>query len=72
MRTLDSYLAQHPEDQEPLFIALRAIYNARSAGQSIGTPDEDRKRFERYAIAYAAAGGPQQALVEQWRKFINR
>ena len=72
VRTLDPYLAQHPEDQERLFIALNAIYNARSAGQSIGTADEDRKRFERYAIAYAAAGGPQQALVEQWRKFINR
>ena len=72
LRALDPYLAQHPEDQERLFIALRSIYEARSMGQSIGTVEEDRKRFERYAAAYAAAGGTQTPLVEQWRKFVNR
>ncbi len=72
VQVLDPYLAQHQDDQERLFIALQSIYNARSAGQSIGTAEEDRKRFERYAAAYAAAGGAQQALVEQWRKFVNR
>lgn len=72
IRALDPYLAQHPQDQERLFIALRAIYEARSTGQSIGTVEEDRKRFERYAAAYAAAGGTQMPLVEQWRKFVNR
>lgn len=72
VQTLDPYLAQHPEDQERLLIALRSIYEARSTGQSIGTVDEDRKRFERYAAAYTAAGGTQQTLVEQWRRFVNR
>ena len=72
VRALDPYLAQHPEDQERLFLALRSIYEARSTGQSIGTVEEDRKRFERYAAAYAAAGGTQTPLVEQWRKFVNR
>ena len=72
VRALDPYLAQHPEDQERLLIALRAIYEARSTGQSIGTVEEDRKRFERYAAAYAATGGTQLPLVEQWRKFVNR
>jgi tetratricopeptide (TPR) repeat protein len=72
VRTLDPYLAQHPEDAERLLVALRAIYDSRSAGQTIGTADEDRARFERYAAAYAAAGGPQRALVEQWGKFIKR
>jgi predicted Zn-dependent protease len=72
VRTLDPYLAQHPDDQERLFIALRAIYEARSTGQSIGTAEEDRKRFERYAAAYATAGGTQMPLVETWRKFVNR
>ena len=72
VQALDPYLAQHPEDHEHLFIALRAIYEARSTGQSIGTVEEDRKRFDRYAAAYAAAGGGQQALVDQWRKFVNR
>jgi VWFA-related protein len=72
VRALDSYLAQHPEDHERLLIALRGIYEARSTGQSIGTADEDRRRFERYAAAYVAAGGAQQAIVEQWRRFIAR
>ena len=62
---LDPYIAQHPQDHERLLVALKAIYDARSAGKSITTAEEDRKRFERYAAAYAAAGGPQQALVEQ-------
>jgi VWFA-related protein len=72
VRALDPYLAQHPEDHERLLIALRSIYEARSTGQAIGTAQEDRLRFERYATAYTAAGGTQQALVEQWRKFIVR
>ena len=55
---------------ERLLIALKAIYEARSTGQAIWTAAEDRQHFERYAAAYAAAGGPQQALVEQWKKFI--
>jgi predicted Zn-dependent protease len=71
VQALDPYLAKHPEDQEHLFIALRSIYEARSTGQSIGTVEEDRKRFERYAAAYVAAGGTQQAMVEQWRRFIK-
>jgi tetratricopeptide (TPR) repeat protein len=72
VRALDPYLAQHPEDHERLLISLRSIYEARSTGQAIGTAQEDRLRFERYATAYTAAGGTQQALVEQWRKFVNR
>jgi len=69
---LDPYLAQHPQDQERLLIAMKAIYDARSANLSIATVAEDRARFERYATAYAAAGGTQTALVEQWRRFIAR
>lgn len=72
VRTLDPYLARNPSDHERLLIALKAIYEARSTGQTIWTAEEDRQHFERYAAAYAAAGGPQQALVEQWKKFIVR
>jgi VWFA-related protein len=69
---LDPYLVQHQQDQERLLVALKAIYDARSAGLSIGSAAEDRARFERYAAAYAAAGGTQTALIEQWRKFVAR
>lgn len=70
VRILDPYLARHPDDHEQLFVMLRAIYEARNAGVSIETPEKDRERFVRYAEAYAAAGGPHQALVERWRKFL--
>jgi VWFA-related protein len=72
VRTLDPYLSRHPADHERLLVALRAIYLARSTGGSIWTAEEDRQHFERYAAAYAAARGPQQALVDQWKKFIVR
>jgi predicted Zn-dependent protease len=49
VQALDRYLSRHPEDQDRLFIALRAVYEARSTGQAIETVEEDRKRFERYA-----------------------
>lgn len=72
LRVLEAYLSRHPDDSERLFLALRVIYEAHAAGRTIGTPEEDRLRFERYAAAYAAASGTQMALVEQWKKFMAR
>jgi tetratricopeptide (TPR) repeat protein len=69
---LDPYLEKHPQDHERHFLALRAIYEAHAAGRTVKTVDDDRARFDRYAAAYAAAGGPQQALVEQWKKFMQK
>jgi VWFA-related protein len=71
LRTLDPYIARHADDHRVIFTALRAIYEARSAGVNIETPERDRDRFARYAAAYAAAAGPQQALVDRWRKFVE-
>jgi tetratricopeptide (TPR) repeat protein len=70
--TLDRYLARHPSDHATLLVAMRTIYETRSAGKSIGTAAEDRQRFNRYAAAYAAAGGPERARVEEWKKFVDR
>jgi VWFA-related protein len=72
VRLLDAYLARRPQDTERLFLALSLIYEAHAGGRSVGTPEEDRTRFDRYAAAYAANKGPQLALVEQWQKFIAR
>jgi VWFA-related protein len=69
---LEPYLAKHPDDQERLFVVLRAIYEARAAGKSIKSAADDRATFAKYAAAYAAAGGPQQALVDEWKKFIDK
>jgi predicted Zn-dependent protease len=71
IRTLDPYLVRHADDHEKLFILLRGIYETRTAGASVESPQQDRATFARYAAAYAAAGGPNRALVERWKKFLE-
>ena len=58
LKVLEPYLATHPDDHERHFLALRALYEARSRRQADRTTDEDRALFIRYADAYAAAKGP--------------
>lgn len=72
LAVLDPYLARNPGDHERHFVALRTIYEARRAGGVVRSAQEDRALFERYAGAYKAAGGPQAALVDEWRKFVER
>jgi VWFA-related protein len=72
LKVLEPYLASHPADHERLLLVLRALYEARSAGKALTTREDDTALFSRYADAYAAAKGPQQPLVEQWRKFMQK
>jgi tetratricopeptide (TPR) repeat protein len=72
MKVLLPYLATHPTDHERILLVLRALYEARSAGRPIATVEADRALFVRYADAYAAANGPQQAMVAQWRTYIAK
>jgi hypothetical protein len=68
INALHPYLDTHPADHEALFVGLRALTEARTAGRAVESAQADRARFMKYAEAYAAARGPQQALVDQWRK----
>lgn len=72
MRLLVPYIAAHPADHERLLLVLRALYEARSLGRPIATLEADRALFVRYADAYTAASGPQQTLVAQWRKYVEK
>lgn len=72
IRTLDAYIAGHPNEHEAIFVVLRAIYEARNAGVTIESPERDRATFARFAKMYAAAGGPQQPLVDRWAKFLAK
>jgi VWFA-related protein len=72
LNTLDPYLARHPDDHERLFVALRLLYEARAARRQIRSADEDRSLFLKYSAAYEAAGGPQKAILDQWKKFMSR
>jgi tetratricopeptide (TPR) repeat protein len=69
---LEPYLDKHPDDYERHFVALRTLYEARAAGKPVRSQAEDRALFARWAAAYAAAKGPQQAIVDQWQKTIGR
>ena len=69
---LEPYLDKHPDDQERHFVALRMLYQARAEGKPVRSTNEDRALFTRWATAYAAAKGPQQAMVEQWQKTMSK
>ena len=72
MSILQPYLDSHPSDPDWLFLGLQALYETRTANRAIESRDADRARFLRYADAYAAARGPQQPLVDQWRRSFDR
>jgi predicted Zn-dependent protease len=65
MPLLSAYADAHPSDADTLYAVVRLLYETRSA------PGADRERFLRYARAYVAAAGPQQALVTQWMKAVE-
>ena len=69
---LEPYLEAHPDDQERHFFALRMLYEARADRKPIKSTNEDRALFTKWAAAYAAAKGPQQAMVEQWQKAMGK
>jgi VWFA-related protein len=72
LQKFETYLARHPDDQERHFVALRTLYEARASGKPVHTAEEDRALFTRWAAAYAATKGPQQALVDQWMRAMSR
>lgn len=70
LRILEPYLTRNPTDHDRRFIVLRMIYEARRGGAAIRSEKEDREIFAKHAAAYQAAGGPQAAIVEEWRKVV--
>ena len=68
--TIVPYLRRNPKDADALMIALHALYQIHIEGKTIGSAAEDKAKAGEYARAYAAANGPQQALVEKWAEFL--
>jgi tetratricopeptide (TPR) repeat protein len=68
---LDGYVARHASDTDALLLALRLLYEARSAGGRILSAAGDAESAGRYADLYKAAGGRNQALVDRWVVFIS-
>ena len=72
LQKLEPYLAAHPDDVERHFLALRTLYEAKADGKPVRSQAEDKALFAKWAAAYAAAKGPQVALVEQWQRALNQ
>ncbi len=72
LRTLRPYLDRHPGAQEPLFLAMRLIYDAHAAGRSVFSESEDRELIARYAAQYTASGGSNSSLVARWVQFVHQ
>jgi tetratricopeptide (TPR) repeat protein len=71
-KTIVPFLEKNTSDTDALLVALHALYQVRLEGRTIGTADEDKARAATYARAYAAAKGPQTALVEKWADFLQK
>jgi tetratricopeptide (TPR) repeat protein len=69
---IEPYLDAHPDDYERHFFALRMLYEAKADRKPIKSTNEDRALFTKWAAAYAAAKGPQQAMVDQWQKSMTK
>jgi tetratricopeptide (TPR) repeat protein len=68
---LDGYVARQPSDADALLLALRLLYDARSAGGRVLSAADDIELARRYADLYKAAAGANQALVDRWVAFIS-
>jgi tetratricopeptide (TPR) repeat protein len=71
MALLDGYIGRHPDDADALLLALRLLFEARSAGGWIASAADDAASARRYADLYRAAGGSNMALVTRWVAFIG-
>jgi VWFA-related protein len=65
----DRLIEHRPSDHALLFLAMRSIFEAALEGVDVGR--EALPRLERYRDLYVAAGGPQQALVNEWVAFVR-
>jgi len=70
--TLEQYLAERPDDAEAWMLGAWLVYDARLSDRPLGTLDEDLARIGRYRERYAALGGADPALIDQWADAVRR
>ncbi|MFB3855623.1 MAG: VWA domain-containing protein [Vicinamibacterales bacterium] len=71
-RRVASFIDRHPDDLDAMFLALRLLYEAVADEKWIAGREEDRARLLEYARKYSEAGGPHDALVQQWVKAVGK
>jgi len=69
---LEPYLAKRPDDADAWMLGAWLVYDARLSGHPLGGLDEDLARIGRYRERYAALGGADAALIDQWAEAVKR
>ena len=69
---IEPYVQRHPSEAEPLFLAIRLLYEAFDAGKPIRGAAEDRALAEKYGAMYREASGPNVLLVNRWLGAITK
>jgi hypothetical protein len=69
LETLKGVLDKDRDDVDLMFVAIQVLYRRHLARP---LNDAERKQFEQYAERYVALKGADVALVETWRKFVQR
>ena len=68
---LDQYVAARPDDAGAWLLGAWLVFDARLAGRSLGTLDEDLAHIARCRERYAALGGD-PAVIDQWTGAVRR
>lgn len=69
--TLERYLSARPDDRDAFRLSVDWIYHVHAAGRVVHGRVEDVTLAHAWADAYAKAGGPDTALVQQWLDFLD-
>ncbi|MCM2254168.1 MAG: VWA domain-containing protein [Vicinamibacteria bacterium] len=72
LATLTGYLDQNPTDLGASFVVMRLLFERYAQGKATDPLAGDRERLTRYAKAYVDGRGPQQELVAQWLKYLDK
>ena len=63
---LEPYIERHQLDSEPLFLAIRLLYEAHDSRKPLKGAVEDRTLAAKYGELYRATNGANQPLVARW------
>jgi VWFA-related protein len=66
LAALEPFIERHPLEAEPIFLAIRLLYEAFDAGKPVKGGAADRALVLKYRDLYVAAAGSSQALVGRW------
>ena len=72
VRTLERYLAAHPDEYETLSLGVEWMFRLHAAGAVAHRPADDVKLARGWADAYAKSKGPQAALVKEWMQALEK